>query len=242
MARPKVFIASSSEGLEITKTVRRLLLQELGEGAVVEPWTRAFELSSTYIESLEKAVEESDFAILVLTPDDVTTSRKKEKLAPRDNVVFELGLFMGRLGRERSYIIQEDRLDLKLPTDLLGVKTAAFKRPEDGDWKAALDPVCAEIGERILALGARFKLSSDASAALMETREFSTLVEGAWWSRIMQNDIVSLGFLEIAEPGAAAAQPRRQGFANGGHYRHRDRLLEPRREGTRHLRRPAAFR
>lgn len=197
MARSKVFIASSSEGLEVTKTVRRLLLQELGPEAEVEPWTRAFELSATYIESLEKTVEESDFAILVLTPDDVTTSRKKEKLAPRDNVVFELGMFMGRLGRERCYLIQEERPDLKLPTDLLGVKTAAFKRPDDGDWKAALDPACAVIGERILVLGTRFRLSSDALAHMQATRDFSQRISGAWWSRIVAQGNVSLGFLEI---------------------------------------------
>lgn len=61
-------------------------------------------LGSTFIENLMKAVARFDFAILVLTPDDIVQSRSKELAGPRDNVIFELGLFMGNLGAiERSF-------------------------------------------------------------------------------------------------------------------------------------------
>jgi hypothetical protein len=169
----------------------------LDQIAEVEPWTRAFELSATYIESLERIVEQADFAILVLTPDDVTKSRKKEKLSPRDNVIFELGLFMGGLGRERCYLVQEDRPDLKLPSDLLGVKSATFKRPEDGDLKAALDAKCALIAERITKLGVRYKLSPDAGAAQAAMRAFLGRLQGAWWERITMGGRHWLSFLQI---------------------------------------------
>lgn len=195
--RSKVFIASSSEGLDVATAVRRLLLGELDQIAEVEPWTRAFELSATYIESLEKVADQADFAVLVLTPDDVTTSRKKEKLSPRDNVVFELGLFMGGLGRERCYLVQEDRPDLKLPSDLLGVKSVTFKRPENGDLKAALDAKCALIAERIAKLGIRYKVSPDASAAQRALRAFLDRLQGTWWERIAFGGKHWLSFFQI---------------------------------------------
>jgi hypothetical protein len=182
--RSKVFIASSSEGLDVAKAVRLLLLAELDQIADVEPWTHAFELSAAYIESLERAVDQADFAVLVLTADDVTTSRKKEKLSPRNNVILELGLFMGRLGRERCYLVREDRPHLELPSDLLGVKSAAFKRPEDGDLKTALDAKCALIAERITKLGVRYKVSPHASAEQAAMRAFLDRLQGAWWERI----------------------------------------------------------
>jgi hypothetical protein len=193
----KVFIASSSEGLDVAKAVRRLLLNELADKAKVEPWTRRFELSATYIESLEKIAVEADFAVLVLTPDDVTTSRKKEKLAPRDNVIFELGLFMGALGRERCYLVHEDRPDLKLPSDLLGVKSATFKSPNDGDLEAALDAGCALIAKRITNLGVRQKLSPDVGAEQTSVRTLCDRMKGTWWERVTLGGIHSLSLLQI---------------------------------------------
>lgn len=195
--RSKVFIASSSEGIDVATAVRRLLLGELDQVAEVEPWTCAFELSATYIESLERIVDQADFAVLVLTPDDVTTSRKKEKLSPRDNVIFELGLFIGGLGRERCYLVQEDNPDLKLPSDLLGVNSATFKLPEDGNLKAALDAKCSLIAERIIKLGGRHKLSPDARAAQAAMRTFFDRLKGAWWERITMGGRHWLSFLRI---------------------------------------------
>ena len=44
------------------------------------------------------SLDRFDFAILVLTADDLVASRDVLSTAPRDNVLFELGLFMGGLG------------------------------------------------------------------------------------------------------------------------------------------------
>ncbi len=158
MSGPRVFIASSSEGLDVAKAVRGLLLQELAGKGEISLWTVKFEFSAAYIESLEKACREMDFALLVFTPDDVTTSREAEKAAPRDNVVFELGLFIGALGRERCFLVHEQRPDLKLPTDLLGVKAATFERPQNSDLKSALAAQCYFISERITELGSRHRI------------------------------------------------------------------------------------
>jgi hypothetical protein len=195
--RLKVFIASSSEGLEVAKAVRGLLLQELGEKAEVTIWTREFEFSATYIESLERVSHESDFAVLVLTPDDFTTSRKAKKLAPRDNVVFELGLFIGSLGRERCFLVHEQRQDMKLPTDLLGVKAATFRSNGDGGLKAALDVQAFLISERITELDRRHRLSTQALADLMAMRSFYDRIEGAWWERISVDSNYRISFFQI---------------------------------------------
>jgi hypothetical protein len=198
---PIVFIASSTEGLEIAKVVRLLLLQDLGQDAEVKSWTREFELSATYIESLEKPVKESDFAVLVLTPDDVTRSRGKKKLAPRDNVIFELGLFFGQLGRERCYLVQEDRPNLKLPSDLLGVKSATFKRRENVNLETALATACALIVKRITKLSTRYKLSPGALAVQNAIRSFCGHIEGEWWERIAryEDDRGVISFFKIEQ-------------------------------------------
>src|SRR5947207_2711497 len=104
---PKIFIGSSSEGQQATVALQRLLHQDLAGKVELLPWTHVFELSSTNIESLEKAASDADFAILVFTADDELTLRSGQIKAPRDNVTFELGLFTGRLGRERCYLVEE---------------------------------------------------------------------------------------------------------------------------------------
>lgn len=156
-----------------------------------------FELSATYIESLEKVSHEADFAVLVLTPDDVTTSREAEKLAPRDNVVFELGLFIGSLGRERCFLVHEQRPDLKLPSDLLGVKAATFKHPANDDLKAVLGTQCFLMSERIAKLSSRHKLSAHALAAQDAMRSFYEVIKGAWWERITVGDSYTISFFQI---------------------------------------------
>src|SRR5262249_4003628 len=95
----------------------------------------------------------SDHAILVLTPDDRTVLRRKRSPAPRDNVVFELGLFMGCLGRRRaSYVLCEVRGKTpRLATDLLG--TNAPRVRWDGrrcPLGAAVAPACRELLDAIV--------------------------------------------------------------------------------------------
>jgi Predicted nucleotide-binding protein containing TIR-like domain len=228
-ARSKVFIASSSEGIDVATAVRRLLLSELDQIAEIESWTRAFELSATYIESLEEIADKSDFAVMVLTPDDVTTSRKKQKKAPRDNVIFELGLFMGRLGRDRCYLVQEDRPDLKLPSDLLGLKAATFKRPESGDLKAALDAKVALIAERISQLGVRNKLGPATDAAQRSLRIFCERLKGAWWERITIGDKHWDPYCALEKPRSSRFQGREENPVSLARLVSREFLCRPAR-------------
>lgn len=97
-----------------------------------------------------------DFAVLVLTPDDKTTSRGKVKAAPRDNVIYELGLFTGALGRERALVVVPSAVDIKIPTDLLGVTTLRYKAAKTpAAIKKRVDSVAADIVTRIQERGLR---------------------------------------------------------------------------------------
>lgn len=130
ITRPLLFIGSSKENLLFAKAARSLL----SDDADVRLWNEGvFRLNHSNLESLLKAVEASTHAVLVLMPEDLTTSRDHERPSPRDNVLFELGLFMGRLGRDRTFALVADATDLKLPSDLAGITLATFRLPPRRD-------------------------------------------------------------------------------------------------------------
>jgi hypothetical protein len=151
MTKPALFIGSSSEGIAFARAVRDLLTQD----AEVTVWNEGFfGLGSVFIETLVNALPRFDFAVLVLTPDDLMNSRDVEMLSPRDNILFELGLFMGRLGRSRTFIVHQLNAKLKIPSDLSGVTTATFEWPrEDNSYRSAVGSACDSIREVIRDLG-----------------------------------------------------------------------------------------
>jgi hypothetical protein len=149
MTAPSVFVGSSGEGLEVARAVQ-YQLQDVGE---IEVWNEGvFGLTSGTLESLVQALDTFDFAVLVLTPDDLIVSRGVEQNSARDNVLIELGLFMGRLGRGRTFVLYPRDSNVKIPSDLAGVTLAAFSKPSD-DTKlvAAVGPACLKIRNAIKA-------------------------------------------------------------------------------------------
>lgn len=116
--KPKVFIGSSTKTVEVAKKVKKELSADKGLEVII--WTDGvFKPSLTSIESLEKFAAECDFAIIIFGPDDKLVLDGGGKVqVPRDNVIFELGLFMGVLGRERTFFMADKG---KRPTDLDGV-------------------------------------------------------------------------------------------------------------------------
>jgi CRP/FNR family cyclic AMP-dependent transcriptional regulator len=90
---------------------------------------------------------------LVFSPDDRVFSREVESNAPRDNIIFELGLGIGALGRERSFIVRPRGADLKIPTDLLGVTPLTYEK--DGELNARFEQVCADLTGAIRKRGPR---------------------------------------------------------------------------------------
>ena len=121
---------------------------------IVSVWTDGvFRATRGTVESLLEAVGKSDFAILVLTADDTIISREVEKAAPRDNCIFELGLFMGALGRERSFIVRPRGVDIKLPSDLLGLMPLEYASGTIDTMTSRIAPICNEIRKVVLGLG-----------------------------------------------------------------------------------------
>lgn len=225
MSVPRVFIASSTEGLNVVEPVHRLLQQVLSETAKVTPWPEQFQLTKTYVESLESLLDTSDFAVLVLTPDDRTASRQTDRLSPRDNVVLELGLFLGRLGRQRCFLIQRGDLDLKLPSDLLGIESATFSLSPGQDLETALDSASTRIGMAIrnamATLPSRPRLGEAERAIQAATRRFGDQIKGTWWERIrLAGEEPALSFFTI-ELDEAYSSVRLDGKAYGPDGTHR---------------------
>ena len=153
-SEPRVFVGSSVEGLPVLNAIQAGLSHLR---AVVEPWTQnVFTPSAGTMEALEKKVETSDFAVLVATADDAATMRGKDVNVARDNVVFELGLFMGALGRPRTVFVTPRGADLHIPSDLLGITPLTYQVPTNlADLPAKLGPVCIEIAKLVETMGPR---------------------------------------------------------------------------------------
>ncbi len=151
--RPALFIGSSAEALPIVRAIQSGLQHD---DFYVRPWTcDIFQPSHYPIDDLLAAVQQADFAVLVISPDDDVTSRGDRSDAPRDNVVYELGMSMGRLGRERTVMVMPRGVDLKIPTDLLGLTPLTYKVGPEGDLTAAMGPVCNELRALIGRLGCK---------------------------------------------------------------------------------------
>jgi hypothetical protein len=112
------------------------LLQGLTRGledvAHVEPWTTSFNPGTTTLERLLELAREVDFAAFVFARDDWTTNSPPApdpsgsgQASPRDNVVFEAGLFGAALGMRRTFILHAS--GSKLPSDLLGLTCVRYE-------------------------------------------------------------------------------------------------------------------
>ena len=135
--KPRMFIGSSTEGLAVANEIQSLLQHDFE----VEVWNQGtiFGLGTATLEALEQAVLAYDFAVFVFRPDDELHTRGRVAPVARDNVVFELGLFIGKLTRMRAFIIQPTGEGIALPSDLAGIATARYD-PNRANLAAALGP------------------------------------------------------------------------------------------------------
>lgn len=147
---PRLFVGSTSEASEIAYALQEVL--EARDVCEVTVWSRLFQAGDMTLDSLLKAARSFDFAVLVATADDVTTSRGSTVETPRDNVILELGIFMGALGRKRAYVLTDEG-PVKLPTDLLGYNRLIYTKRRDGDKAAALNAAVGKIKLRVEELG-----------------------------------------------------------------------------------------
>ena len=143
--KTRTFIGSSSEGLAVANAIAA----NLAEDTVCQVWTdRVFLPGRTFIETLERLVHEVDYAVLVASPDDVLGKRDVENFSMRDNVLLELGLFMAKLGRSRTYLVTPTGAALHIPSDLLGLQTVTYDHLQDAAeaaWTEAMSEPCDTI-------------------------------------------------------------------------------------------------
>jgi hypothetical protein len=159
--KPKMFIGSSKEKLDLAYAAQENLEHDV-ESTV---WTQGvFQLSKTSVASLIRVLNQSDFGLFILSPDDISSIRNKSVSTVRDNVIFELGLFAGKFGIERCFMIVPNGVDdLHLPTDLLGLTPATYDpNRQDNNPQAALGPACNKVRKAVAEIGATAPMAKSA--------------------------------------------------------------------------------
>lgn len=142
--KPRVFIASSTEGLDAAYAMQELL----DHHAECTVWDQdVFSPSSVTLLDLISRAKNTDYGIFVFSFDDAIRIRNKEELAVRDNVIFELGLFIGVIGISNCFIVMPNSKDeIHLPTDLTGITSLKYNsKRTDGNLKAALGPAANQV-------------------------------------------------------------------------------------------------
>ena len=149
--QPVLFVGSSVERHPVASEIQSGLRNDR---MIVIVWADdVFRASKSSVESLLATVLSSDFAVLLIAPDDIVMSRDIESPAPRDNVVWELGLLMGLLGRERTFIVRPRGANIKLPSDWLDFKPLEYAEGTPDTLESRVAPICNEIRKAIQKLG-----------------------------------------------------------------------------------------
>jgi hypothetical protein len=157
MSKPKIFIASSAESLDIAQAINSILDYDFE----MTLWTGGtFKLSSTALDDLVKKTSVVDFALFIFAPDDLAVIREREERIVRDNVVFEMGLFIGAIGKDRCFIVKPRNQELHLPTDLAGLIPTDYESGRtDGDWVSATNKACYDIKQKVAEKGLLSRLA-----------------------------------------------------------------------------------
>jgi len=150
--RPKIFIGSASESLDVAFAIQRNLAREFN--AVAWPDSN-FTSSKSTLSSLLKFVKEFDFAIFILSQDDETIIRNRRIKTARSNVIFELGMFFGALGEDRTFFVTpRDPYSSEPPSDLYGISGFSYDISKfKENINAALRDVCTQISVAIENIG-----------------------------------------------------------------------------------------
>lgn len=141
MIKKKLFIGSSSEELPLAESAKSILEKDFDVTIWNEKvWdTSVFKINQNFLSDLLKASLQYDFGILLGTNDDKVIFRGEEVLQPRDNVLFELGLFTGRLGTSKcAFLIDKE---IKLLSDFKGLSLAYFDKKENGSFEFAVNQI-----------------------------------------------------------------------------------------------------
>jgi hypothetical protein len=200
MDKPRIFLGSS--------TKQAALLDALTEGladiARVEPWMTSFNPGTSTLERLLELTREVDFAAFVFAQDDWTSAIPPTQpdpnaglASPRDNVVFEAGLFGSALGMRRTFILHAR--GSKLPTDLLGLTSIRY------DEETAADEI-ATITQKL--------------RQVIDAESHLARIEGAWWQFSLtertEREPSALGLVKITRGRAGSLEMTGRSWRDDG--------------------------
>ena len=167
MHKPRLFVASSVENLETAYAVQ----ENLEYKAEITVWSQGvFKLTKSALANLLREKSTYDFAVFVFSPDDIVDIRNEKVSTTRDNVVFELGIFISALGEDRTFVLKPRDIELHLPTDLAGITPATYDpNRSDNNLQAALGPATTKISRAIDALGVRNPIKQESNLNTLTT-------------------------------------------------------------------------
>lgn len=181
--KAKLFIGSSFEALSIARGLQALLTDDFD----VKVWDAAFIAGELFLESLQKELFITDYALFIIAPDDKINKRGTDGFITRDNVIFELGMFVGALGIKKAYFIVAEivqdgvKISPTIPSDLDGIKKTKIKLDADADGvilnndtnSRALDTAADVIGKMLkVKKGLTLNLLPSTSLAIGYYRNF----------------------------------------------------------------------
>jgi predicted nucleotide-binding protein with TIR-like domain len=198
--KPRIFLGSSGKQAKLLQALTR----GLEDVAHVEPWTTSFNPGTTTLERLLELAHEVDFAAFVFARDDWTSTDlsaspppEAGQASPRDNVVFEAGLFGGVLGMRRTFILHSS--GSKLPSDLLGL-------------------TCIRYGET--ATGAEMRAINQKLRTAIENSGRVARIEGCWWQYSLTERTArepsAVSLLRIARDRNGALEVSGRGWQENG--------------------------
>jgi len=197
MNKPRIFLGSSGKQADLLQA----LTQGLADVAHVEAWTTVFNPGVGTLERLVELTREVDFAAFIFAQDDWTSvgapAPDAAQASPRDNVVFEAGLFGGVLGMRRTFILHAN--GAKLPTDLLGLTCVRY---DGATAEAEVESICQKLRGAI------------------ENEGRAKQIEGLWWQFSLtertEQEPSALGILKISRDRTGALEITGSGWHENG--------------------------
>lgn len=189
--KPTIFIGSSTDHLAVARAMAECLRSRNYEPRVWDDGL--FKQNESTFDGLLRISTEVDFAVFVWGPSDLIMTKRQSIPSPRDNVVWETGLLLGALGKDRVFVVVDKTTSVKIPTDYSGITRAYY----DGWSKrrsgiSAVSSACKVI---------------DRSVRQRHVPEYLSRLQGSWKSRFAAGPITDhpalIDDVEIkAEPDA----------------------------------------
>lgn len=144
MMKPRIFIGSSTEGLPVANRIKDYFEPDYE----CKIWNDGiFQYNDNFLDTLMKSASLFDFAFMVFSADDLSKVRDSFFETPRDNVMFEYGLFLGRVGNQRAFVIKDKKV--KILSDLLGITLADYETDDTGLATHSLEVTLEQLKKKI---------------------------------------------------------------------------------------------